>query len=269
MKCGNAVLAGIAVVALLISATVPAPLGAQVLTVEMKPVGGTGGEPFPVGWAVINVPQGEVTMMAILPADTHVWAPTTNASLVFEGWLADLAPPHRCPPIADPPLEGEEGLELDASSIVGAEVIDATEVDPASPEVPICGSRLSSETGFRGFPGFINKTFQHTYFPVSQGVFRKLGPPLGDWQFYVLHHKTNMGLRPYDVVGVTIEPPGTGARARDYDPRPNPVVALAGRIPHPTPSVREDPPGPDPNPGPGDEGKPNNRRRPITSIDVR
>src|SRR5690606_27663815 len=148
------------------------------------------------------------------------------------------------------------GIEIDDTNILGAEILGATEVDPTTPDVPVCGSRLSTQTAFRGFPGLINKTFQHTYFPVRPGIFRKLGPPLGDWQFYVLHHKISMGLRPYDVVGVTIEPPGTGAKLRDYDPRPNPIVALAGRIPRPTPASVEDPTRGNDDPPTGNSGKP-------------
>ena len=207
-------------------ALAPDPVAAEgVVIVEMKPPGGGNG-PFPIGWAVINVPRGEVTMMAILPANTTIADESGEhrARLVFEGWLADLAPPHRCPP-RDPAEPTDSGAELgDARIAGGTEVPDAT-------DVPICGSRRSSETGFRGFPGLINRTFQHTYFPVSQGILHKVGPPLGEWQFYAVRHKTNMGLVPYDVAGVTVEPPGTGAPLRDYDPRPNPVIALVGRIP--------------------------------------
>jgi hypothetical protein len=201
----------------------PSPAAAQpgVVVVEMHPPFDPGG-PFPAGWAVINIPKGDVTMLAILPKETH--------GHVFEGWLADLAPPHRCRihTATDEVPGGSEELELNDERIAGAEVLDAT---PDDPDYRICGSRRSSETGFRGFPGLINKTFQHTYFPVSQGLFRRYGPALGDWQFYTARHKTNMGLRWADVVGVTVEPPGTGSPRRDYDPRPNPIVILAGRIP--------------------------------------
>ena len=206
------------------------PANANSLVVQMT-APQSNGDPFPIGWASINVPRGEVTMLAILPRNTVVPASGENdpnaGRWVFEGWLADLAPPHRCPE----PDPGDATDEVDTSDDAFA-AADPSVLDETN-EVPICGSRLSSETHFRGFPGIPNKTFAKTYFPVSQGLLRQVGPPIGDWALYTLTHKINMGLRPYDVVGVTVEPPRTGAPRADYDPRPNPVVALIGRIPHP------------------------------------
>lgn len=236
------------------------------IVVQMNAPNG-GGDPFPIGWAAIHVPKGEVTVLAILPSNTVFPGSGENdpnaGKWEFEAWLADLAPPHRCP-VTDPSEASTVAIsnEEDAFRAADPNVADETS------EVPICGSRLSSETKFRNFPGIPNLTFQKTYFPVSQGLLHKVGPDIAGWSLYTGRHKTNMGLRPFDVVGVTVEPPGTGARLRDYDPRPHPVVALIGRIPHRVDSVED----------PGDEGgeetgnvKPttNARRRAANSLSVR
>lgn len=228
-----------------------ASVAGDVITVPLNSLNDTG-DPFPKGWAMLNIPRGEVTILAILPANTTVPGPSdpavAPARAVFEGWIADLAPPHRCR-IPDLTAEVEPAV---------AGIFEATDdVPDGTVEVDICGSRRSSETGFRNFPGLINRTFQHTYFPVSQGVLTPVGRRLGEWQLYMVRHKTNMGLRPYDVVGITVEPPGTGAPLRDYDPRPSPVVILAGRIPLPN---AENPSGE--NEGPGTR-PPRTNRGPI------
>ena len=223
------------------------------------------GDPFPIGWAAINVPKGETTFLAILPANTVLPGSGENdpnaGKWVFEAWLADLAPPHPCP-AADPVDGTEEEVSNEEDAFLSADV----ELTDETSEAPLCGSRVSSETRFRHFPGIPNKTFQKTYFPVSQGLLHKVGPHIGDWALYVGRHKTNMGLRPFDVAGVTIEPPGTGDRLRDYDPRPNPLVALIGRIPHP--SVNSD----DTNNGEDGTTTPpttNARRRAANSLSIR
>ena len=203
------------------------------IVVQLRAPGDVGG-PFPIGWAAINVPKGEVTVLAILPADTVFPGSGENdpnaGKWEFEAWLADLAPPHPCPA----PITVDGTLEEEVDNSEDAFATAAPDVPEETSTVPICGSRLSSETRFRHFPGIPNLTFQKIYFPVSQGLLKKVGPRIGDWSLYVGRHKTNMGLRPFDVAGVTVEPPGTGDHLRDYDPRPNPVVALIGRIPHPT-----------------------------------
>jgi len=242
----------------------PSPVLAEnTIVVEMHPPGG-GSEPFPVGWAVINVPKGNVQILAILPSNTDVPASDSTDNVarrrVFEAWLADWAPPHPCPVPVD---EATPVAEEDTAIELGESLVDDSTLTP----VRMCGSRWSSETGFRGFPGLINKTFQYTYFPVSQGLLRKVGPPLGDWQFYTGTHSTNMGLVPYDVVGVTVEPPGTGSPRLDYDPRPHPVVILVGRIPHPSAEPAEG--GEDGQNQESPESLSNTQRRPVQSISVR
>lgn len=234
----------------------------KTVVVQLKPPGNSGGDPFPIGWATLNLAQGEVTLLAILPADTVIPGSGENdpnaGRWVFEGWIADLAPPHRC---GDGTVD-EPTNEEDFFNTADPTVADET------PEVPICGSRVSSETKFRGFPGIPNRNFAKTYFPVSQGLLRKVGPNLGDWALYMGRHKINMGLRPYDVVGITVEPPGTGSRIRDYDPRPNPVVALIGRIPHPELA----PPGEgngDPNEDPSQTREEIRRRRAASALSER
>lgn len=202
------------------------------IVVPLKSPSGVG-DPFPIGWAAIDVAKGETTFLAILPANTVVpgsgESDPSAGKWAFEAWIADLAPPHLCP--APEPIDGTgEVIDNGEDAFLSSD----PDVVAETPEAPICGSRVSSETRFRNFPGIPNKTFQKTYFPVSQGLLHKVGPDIGDWALYTGRHKTNMGLRPFDVAGVTVEPPGTGARLRDYDPRPNPVVALIGRIPHPT-----------------------------------
>jgi len=278
MKRFLTVLTVVAIVLVTLATVTPvASANGDVVVVEMRPPWQNNTGPFPIGWAIINRPKGEVTMLAILPRNTIVPQIPGHEELagkwVFEGWLADLAPPHPCPiPVPPDPVPVDPTIDPDAVRVdAGDEVLVGSDEIPditPDPGFRICGSRLSSETRFRGFPGIPNLTFQN-YFPVSQGLFRRIGPPLGPWAFYLARHKTNMGLCPFDVVGVTVEPPGTGAPRRDYDPRPHPVVILIGRVP----PCRHLTDVPDDG-GPGDGTDPPNNtptdRRPISgAVSVR
>lgn len=267
------VLAGAAFALAIAALTPAASVAGDVVVVPLKPIGAaTSTHPFPTGWAILNIPRGDATFLAILPKNTTVPDATGGIApgeWVFEGWLADLARPHPCPP--PPDGEGEAGDPAPADILEGSDEIPS----PTEP-VHVCGSRRSSETGFRHFPGHINRALAHTYFPVSQGLLKKFGPPLGDWQFYRVSHSINMGLVPFDVAAITIEPPGTGARRRDYDPRPNPVVVLAGKIPLPRmegengggPNPNPSPtPNPNPGPNPGGNGGLGGGQRPPLPVD--
>lgn len=224
-----------------------AALPGDVVMVPLKQVGPSPAPgPFPAGWASINIPKGEVTILAIFPAGYEIVGgtdPATNREVHFEAWLVDHAPPHPCP-----------DLPADVVQIPSGEgILDGSEdIENPTGTIHICGSRRSSETGFRHFPGWINRAFQHTYFPVSQGLLKPTRFTLGNLQLFSLRHSTNMGLAPFDLVAVTVEPPGTGAPRRDYDPRPNPRVLLAGRIPL---LPKPEPPNPEP-PQPGSGPQP-------------
>jgi hypothetical protein len=102
VKRFHALLAGVvfAVVAFATFTPIAGAVG-DVVVVPLKPLGEPSG-PFPIGWAALNIPKGNVTIMAILPKNTQVDPPqgdppqgdpqealVPRPEIVFEGWLVD------------------------------------------------------------------------------------------------------------------------------------------------------------------------------------
>lgn len=90
---------------------------------------------------------------------------------------------------------------------------------------------LSSETEKRDFRGISHPLFKDTGFMLSLGIMTASSNNDENVQDHFIERtSTNYDFIPYDEIVITLEPDGTGRANTDFDPRPNPVIAISGMI---------------------------------------
>lgn len=94
-------------------------------------------------------------------------------------------------------------------------------------------NRRSSATSVNPeFGGIPHPDLDPIDYPITTGLFNNTGMTLEQLNLNVFTNRFtfNQTAWPFDLVVITFEPPETGAKSQDFDPRPDPVRPATGTI---------------------------------------